>query len=90
MVDREQDPHRKARDGVIRPPGGDRWSSPNSMQSVHFFAVKGDYFALIYPRFCTAMPKSGGRCPGDEVGGETPNAVRRLNQARPRRRKAAG
>ena len=52
------------------------------VSAVHLFAVKGGAaLSLVNPRFFVRLHRSRGRYPGDNAGGETPRAVRRLVEA---------
>jgi thrombospondin type 3 repeat protein len=49
------------------------------VSAVHLFAVKSGNLALVDPGFFAALQQGGGAYPGDDLGGETMMAVRRLS-----------
>ena len=51
------------------------------VSAVHLFAAKHGDLALVDPSFFDALDDDGGDYPGDEEGGETMEAVRRLTDA---------
>jgi hypothetical protein len=49
------------------------------LSAVHFYAAKAGDLALVDPSFFDAVHQRGGGYPGDDAGGETMMAVRRLS-----------
>lgn len=48
------------------------------VSALHFYAAKGQNLGLVEPAFFDALQRPGAPYPGDDAGGETPRAVRRL------------
>jgi hypothetical protein len=49
--------------------------------AIDFFAAKAEGFSLVVPGFFGALERDPGGYPGDDAGGETMRAVRRLTRA---------